>query len=270
MKKTEFDDFWERSIYPTIIRCQSEADQEYVNGASLYLKEAEQYRKELKSIYIRKRNWLKKEYLPNDDIQRLDFHKLSAIICRCLIGVKPFMFDVNSAMRFLIESKKESFIQRVGKSTIKYQIDNIYINYKVAFYASASIAFDDLKYWTLLQIYALKNSGRNDLIAAYKELFVRLTNIKEFSEYPVSSCHDSFCDSMITSFVKTDLLKRDFDYLSFAAIMYQWQQYTKINLLTQILKDYKINVSLDDLLCSHESENQMQLFSKEKPNLFET
>ena len=42
---------------------------------------------------------------------------------------------------------------------------------------------------------------------------------------------------MIVSLMKNDILMRDFDYLAYATIMFQWQEYTKQLILTHILSN---------------------------------
>lgn len=255
MRKTEFDFIWEDSVFPLIHKCDNEMDTAFKSAVSLKIRELGAYREDLKRIYRDKRNWLKKEYLPYDKNAILDFHKLSAVMCRCIIGNKPFVFDLSVAEQYLKQSHNERIKGTKGSEILRKQIDNIYVNYKLAFLVAESIAFDDLVHWAQRQIAYIKNdktivSDPDVVIAIYEQFIDKLEQLGILADYEwTNKRHDPFFESMVSCLIKTDLLKRDFDYLLFASSMFQWQEYTKYKLLTEILTTNNItNISIVELM----------------------
>ena len=185
----------------------------------------------------------------------MDFHKLSAVMCRCIIGNKPFSFDKAVAEKYLKQSHSKRKSQKSGISILRYQIDNIYVNYKLAFLVGESIAFDDLVQWAQRQIDYVQRNPRNDVdsekvISIYSRFIERLDNVGTLLDYEwENKQHDPFFESMVNCLIKNDILKRDFNYLLFAANMFQWQEYTKYSLFNEILKsEMNTTISLHDLI----------------------
>ena len=121
------------------------------------------------------------------------------------------------------------------------------INYKLAFLVGEGVAFYDLFYWAQSRISSdadllqrLEDEDTKKSIRQRKhlteEFCARLCN-SEFGlkPYICSRTHDDFISSMIVSLMKTDCLMRDFDYLMFGTIMFQWQEYTKRYIFTELI-----------------------------------
>ena len=132
MNNDTFDKFWNESISPSIELCLKEISYETKKYIKLKETNKKEYKEELENLYRHKREWLKKEYLPSEGPNAiLDFHKLSVIICRSIIGNKYFSFS---------EQKANELFEQINRLTIpkkeklKKEIDSIYINYKLAFY----------------------------------------------------------------------------------------------------------------------------------------
>ena len=258
MDQTEFDNIWD-IIQQQIKKCYDEADKSFVQNASLRIKDLKKYRKQLKELYFEKRKWLKSEYLPYDDIPRLDFHKLGSIICRCIIGNKPFLFDDKYAQKYVLEEHRNLCPDYEHNRLLRFQIDNIYINYKLAFLVAEAVAFNDMKFWTNVQIDVLSKKNEKDselLISVYRK-FLEKNRISKLVDYEQSSYHDTFYDSMVTCLMKSDILLRDFDYLTFSALLFQWQQYTKLKMFIQIIIENGMIVCIDDLMKSHETSEEL-------------
>lgn len=244
-EKITFDHFWKEAIYPAVKRCLKELEPVDKDSLSFRFVNESLYKKKLSRIYYRKREWLKRIYLPNKGDQAvLDFHKLGAILCRSIIADKPFRFNVSRAQKRMAEVKK-----KYGESdprTIQWEVDHVYINYKLAFLVSEGVAYLDLLYWTAKKMEALSKQIKTLIEekeieeaerkkAFYEQFKNELLNIHSLSAYKKSPDHDDFKTSMIVALMKHDLLMRKFDYLTYAATLYQWQEHTKQIIVSQII-----------------------------------
>ena len=227
-----FDDFWKYAISPSIDYCIQDLAP-FMNGVVSPPEDIDRYKKELDSMFHRKREWLKREYLPDKDNAILDFHKLAALLCRCIIGNKPFLFDASAVEKVFKRIKGDETIGDEEK--LRLEIDNIYINYKCAFLVSEGISYIDLLFWVIERIKSC-NAEESIIYIEFKE---RLSALQLMKKYKKSNHHDDFASSMIVALMKNDLLMRDFDYLLMAASMFQWQEHTKLSLLIDILSDPK-------------------------------
>lgn len=255
MCKTEFDYMWADSILPLIQKCDEQLNIDYKAAVSMKIRDLNEYKSELRELYRHKRDWLKREYLPYDKTAILDFHKLSAVMCRCIIGNKPFVFNQTVAEQYLKQSHRERQYGKQGIEILRDQIDNIYVNYKLAFLVGESIAFYDLVQWAQRQIeYIQQNpslvTDSENTICIYQLFIEKMDEVGILSDYEWSNRrHDPFYESMINCLIKNDILKRDFDYLLFASNMFQWQEYTKRILFSEILSDKAYSaVSLLDII----------------------
>lgn len=256
--KHSFDDFWNRIICRAIDLCIKELDPSFQAQAGVNTRKLTEYKAELELMYKQKRNWLKYEYLPEELIPSLDMHKLSSILCRCVIGNKFFSYDTSAVELLQAERKLNKTISH--NEQIAWEISNIYINYKLAFLIAEGIAFDDLLYWAQRRINQdtkrLKlskeqgedSTGQEKLSTSeveeiQKRLFYTNSFIQKLSKegklrrYVCGPTHDDFVSSIIVSLMKSDCLRRDYDYLSMSAIMFQWQEYTKVRIFTEIIED---------------------------------
>ena len=258
-KKDEFDYIWERSVLNSIAKCQKELDKAFQEKVSLTTPCKSIYKKELSKIYHRKREWLKKTYLPNSDQAMLDFHKLSAIMCRSIIGHKFFKFDVEKAKAFLVSTHQKVNTNAISAyQALTLEIDNVYVNYKLAFLVAESIAYEDLIAWSdfyadEFKKIASEKDKKSIVFSKVYEDFSKylISDLKKLHDYPLNYKHDPLYESIVISLAKNDILQRDFDYLSFSAILYQWQEYTKRVVFNDIIcnQDY-INeqINIDSIL----------------------
>lgn len=243
--KHSFDAFWNRIIERAIKVCISEIDQDFFASASVTTKNLGAYKIDLEKLYKEKRNWLKYEYLPGGREPSLDLHKLGSVLCRCIIGNKFFSYDSHAAEILQKEVKKD--FQKSHEEIIRWESSNVYINYKLAFLVAEGIAFDDLLYWAQCRI-----DKDSKLLVDTKsptqeidKIKVRLQMTTQFRDtliaesklrrYTSSATHDDFVSSMIVSLMKSDCLSRDFDYLSVSAILFQWQEHTKICIFSELI-----------------------------------
>ncbi len=231
-----FDLFWDNIIAPTIKYCLKGTER-YDGASNLKIDvDEDTFKKNLQNIYLRKREWLKREYLPEKDNASLDFHKLGALLCRSIVGCKPFSMDYEAAASQFNEHVKS---HSSDYEVLKWQVDCIYINYKLAFFVASGVAYYDLLY----NISKVINNGDESTKKkeVYKLFLRKMLEFKRLPEYEKSQCHDDFDSTMIVSLMKQDIKKRDFDYLSYGAILFQWQVYAKQRVVLQLINEGAIS-----------------------------
>lgn len=266
-----FNDFWERIIERAIRLCFKQLDPDFSERAKVVSRQLSDYKDDLELMYRRKRNWLKQEYLPEEKDPSLDMHKLSSVLCRCVIGHKFFGYDVSAVEQIQAERKFNPNISH--SEQIAWENSNIYVNYKLAFLVAEGTAYDDLIYWAQGRINQdnkdlrkiERRLGNDDsdesLLQAAEEIKQHLAYTTAFKErlcaegklrrYVCTQTHDDYVSSMIVALMKSDCLMRDFDYLSMAANMFQWQEYTKVCIFTELITEQILagsSGSLSDLL----------------------
>lgn len=185
----------------------------------------------LKKEYRNLRETLKTICYGNDiDNGFLDGRKIAAVFCCALIQEKAFTFDLDKA-RTLMKQKKDTIS---GVEFNFWLAQNVYLNYKFAYYTSLQIV-----YLTLL--YDLNNSNMAKKLYGISEtdataLVVELNDIGHLFPYPSSPNADNFDVNIIIGLARADLTGRDFDMFLFAMQLYQLEMYTieklKENLIT--------------------------------------
>lgn len=202
---------WDNAVSIAIENAFNSLDVNFKEKVNLSRKEVEKYKKTLSDIYEEKREWLKKIYFGfnADDKKKLDMHKIAAVVCRSILKCKPFEFDTEAADRYKKKNKKND--------DTKWIVDNYLINYKVALNSALLLTLYDTvdrldreKDDRSKIINKLSNSGFSYYIQEPKLLAIE---------------HETFYRSLVLNLAINDLNKRSFDYLSFAAIMFQLQQY---------------------------------------------
>lgn len=237
MNGDNFERFWSKVICPSIELCLEEIDDESKKYIGLTESDKIQYKSELEKLYQRKREWLKKEYLPLEGAEAsLDFHKLGAIMCRCIIGNKYFKFSEHKANKLFLNITNSHVSQ---KEKLQKEINSIYINYKLALYVSMGISYIDL----LAKVTNKEKKANSDERNVYSLFRKYLLEHCSLFEYIESDRHDDLVSSLIVTLMKNDLLKRDFDYLAYSASMYQLQEYTKDEIFFAILSLNEIKLS---------------------------
>lgn len=198
-----FDFLWEMFVKPIILDAEKELDKEFKEQCDFSMVCLPYYKKQLEKIYKRKREWLKNIYLPYDAEPLLDMHKIGAVLCRAIIGDKPFSFDIEKVKKYVSQNNMQDDIQ--------WYVDNVCINYKIAFYISIGPVFAEMKK-RMLEI------GKD-------EIAKQLEDRGYLHFYPKNPKHENFENSSIIALMKNDILKRDFDYLYYATMLFQLERY---------------------------------------------
>ena len=206
----EFEFIWKNFVVSIIERAASEISSEFINECDLTYSfyDFDEYKKNIANYYKEKREWLKAVYMPHSEKPLLDAHKLGGVLCRSLIANKPFYFDCEKAEKYVCQK----FDEGQNLSNVKWFVSNIYVNYKVAFYASLGYIYTELlgKY----------------RVSEMKDYYDELNNNGTLFFYEVSDNHESFEDSAILALQKNDILGRKFDYLSYAILLFQLEKHT--------------------------------------------
>lgn len=206
---------WPKIISKSISNAESNLDKNFVEFAKVTNLVCDDYQKNLSSLYEEKREWLKKIYFgsfkTNED-RCLDMHKIAAIICRSIIGCKPFAFDVKKANKY----KKANNLDE----NLDWIIDNYFINYKIAVNSALGIILYDLvdRLGEKLAV-EITDEEIVDLIITFTKY-----GFDMYSSSLLKSEHESFYKSVILNLAINDSNNRDFDYLGFATICFQLQQ----------------------------------------------
>lgn len=207
-KINSFDFFWDSVIAPIKARALQDVDPEFREFCDLEEKLDDDYKRELSNIYKEKREWLKEIYMPHYKNPLLDFHKIGAVLCRSIIKNKPFKFDVCKAENY-VKAKFED----TKEDNTEWFVNNLYINYKVAFYVSVGIIF--------LQLLRFLIDNGEQLAA------LSLNNRGTLFFYKGNDRHENFQNSTILALMKNDIMNRNFDYLTYAIMLYQLEEYNK-------------------------------------------
>lgn len=213
-----YKDLWPKIIFPAIINAYNNTDENFRSYVSLEKHSDEEYQRHLSNLYEEKRDWLKKIYFGNFKSEKehwLDMHKISAVICRSLIGCKPFSFDVDKANKYKKENNKNDDLDWI--------IDNYFINYKVAVNCSIGIVLYDLL--DKLGDERFINKEMVNVSSVIKSITSKSFELYNKKPTILWSEHESFYKSMILNIAINDSNKRDFDYLGFAVNSFQLQQY---------------------------------------------
>lgn len=217
-----FDFFWKKVIEPTIQNAFEEIDSDFKDACSLQLayNSFDDYKSKLMEFYREKRQWLKGVYLPHENHPLLDMHKLGAVLCRSILAYKPFYFDFKAAEKFVVKNFSGD-----KRNHIDWFIRNIYVNYRVAFYVSTGLI-----YLELLYSHSAKGKTPNEKAFNYYQ------DLKGVMYYEKSDSHDSYENSCIIALQKNDVLQRSFDYLTYAANLFQLEIYNRMLYRINILE----------------------------------
>lgn len=214
------DSLWPIVIKSAIENAKKNIDSDFtqnVDFTCLLDKFESEYEQKLSILYERKREWLKRIYFgfaPSNHEKRLDMHKIAAIICRCIVGCKPFSFDVFKANKYKEEKNKNEELDWI--------IDNYFVNYKVAVNSALAITMYDL----LDKLGEEKNKTPIiDIENTLSKLTSKGFDLYQEKPFLLRSDHEFFYKSMVLNVAINDINKRHFDYLGLAASCFQLQQY---------------------------------------------
>ncbi len=212
-KLTNFNYIFSEIIIPLVDEIQNGMNSEFKHYCDLKIININLVQENCEKFYLKKRNELKKIFYGkqytykngNDDEFCLDLHKIAAIICCGLIRFKIFWYD---------ETKALNYIKEHNIKDTDWLIDNVLINYKLAFHFSMAFMYYKM-------LFDSKNDENNDL-------YNKIEEQRGLYLYKKNSEHESFENSVILDFAKRDINNRSFDYFMYATVLFQIEEYNKV------------------------------------------
>lgn len=224
-----YTQIWDKVICPVFKVVSDECDPEFRKRCGLTDKHPEGWRRQLELEYRALRRDLKDLcYGSHDDTGLLDGRKIAAVFCKALIRKKAFRFDLDAACALMREKKER--LSPVGFNL--WAAQNVYINYKLAYYASLQLV-----YLTLL--YDLQASEDT------KGLALALNKRGHLYRYPAPSGADSFDVNIILGLARADLSRRDVDAFLFAMQLYQVEMYSVEMLKKELAEEMTQRIAED-------------------------
>lgn len=235
--RKDFDFIWDNFIESTIKKIYEQSDSSFRNRCNLKIREVHKIKEDICSYFFDRREQLKKYYygqnysknidrlivsseqkkygnFQSDEIHLLDFHKLSALLCRTLIEYKVFDFNLKECRAIAEEKKSEN---------TDWLIKNVLINYRLAFYVS--IVF---LYQSMLFRYSEQEPNFTDEIVHKYLLSAKKLDLYFSKNTNENTVHESFENCLILNLAKRDFDNRSFDFFMYSTIMYQLEEYNKL------------------------------------------
>lgn len=237
--KRPFDHIWEKVIQPVSRTVLENVDPDFAECCALQSRPSDEWKDGLYKAYQHFRKQLKDICYGSSDHgspeERLDGRKIAAVLCASLISQKGFGFDMVKAHAFVEEKKRKMEANPVAFN--QWAAGNVYLNYKLAYYASLQLV-----YLTLMRD-LLKKGGLGDSrpVEALtmeeaqereeaKKLAARLNEWGHLAPYPQPPRGDGFDVNIIIGLARTDISRKDLDMFMFAMQLYQIEERT-VNLL---------------------------------------
>lgn len=212
---SNFRYIWINWINPLIKDLYAQTDKKFVEYCKVEIRDLDNIYNNAEKYYQRKREEVKRtfygEYHKGDSQldHRMDFHKISAIICRTFIEYKVYNFDEVLCQQY------------VDKNIDSYDTDwvvrNALINYRLAFYSSVVFLFHAMQFE-----YYTEDKELFDLLEKESKLNLYETHISNNTKVK-----ESFENCIILDLAKRDINNHSFDYFMYAIIMYQLEEHNK-------------------------------------------
>lgn len=232
------DDLYPKIICPVMENDFARVDEDFQKNVGLSACfSMPKFESVLSQAYEEKRDWLRRNYFPKNAIKNenanennenadenkdlLDMHKIAAVVARCLLLHKPISFNIDEA---------DIYIKKHEKNKDKlWLLDNYLINYKIAVDVALRITLYDL----IDRLGTAEEEGQNKL----KNMGHTLNKLSKMdnkfylaNDVLVPITHEPFYNSLVINLAINDVNKRDFDYLGFATICFQLQQYNVLKI----------------------------------------
>lgn len=211
----DFDFIWNKWLLPLIKDLVEQMDREFKEKTGFAVKDLDLIKGIASEFFIKKRDAVKKEYYgdyPGEVLEKhlMDFHKLSAVLCRTMIENKVYTYDVNACIKYIEE-------HHIDSKNTDWLVHNALINFRLAFYSSVVLLYQSM-------LFRLKSTET--------DLYEKLKKEKKLNLYTVKvskdQVHESFENSLVLDLAKRDINNRSFDCFLYSTIMYQLEEYNKM------------------------------------------
>lgn len=210
------------SITPLVNDIYIQSDPKFREYCNIRIRNLDRICDDAEIYYQQKREEAKRvfygEYHRGDSEteHRMDFHKISAVICRTLIEYKVYDFDENLCREY-IDKNIDSYDTDWG-------VRNALINFRLAFYSSVMFMFHAMQFE-----YYKENTVLFELLNKKGKL-----DLYETHAFNDDKIKESFENCIILDLAKRDIGNHSFDYFMYAIIMYQLEEYNRNLLLGEI------------------------------------
>lgn len=214
IERVEFDFIWDQWIVPTINKVFNQMDPDFREQTNAQIRNLSDLKTRAGSYYYKKRREVKLQfYGVTSSTHMMDFHKLSAILCRTMIEYKVYDFD---------ESVCEKIAKTKDSKDTDWLVHNALANFRLAFYVSIVFLYQST-------LFALsKENPKMYILLKRQQRFLLYTD--KTDHCPASTSHESFENSIVLDLAKRDVNNRSFDYFMYSAVMYQLEEYNKLSL----------------------------------------
>lgn len=209
---------WLEWIVPLIKDLCNQTDDIFRKFCNFRIRNLENIYNNAERFYQHKREEVKRtfygEYLIGDSKtqHRMDFHKISAIICRTLIEYKVYDFDEKLCQEYIDKN--------IDIYNTDWFVKNALINFRLAFYSSVVFMFHAMQFE-----YYKDNAQLFNLLEQKGKL-----NLYEMYTSNNGKVKESFENCIVFDLAKRDIGNQSFDYFMYAIVMYQLEEHNK-NLL---------------------------------------
>lgn len=241
-----FDYIWNMAVQEVSDTVLNEVDQEFKRVCDLQCRPFPEWKAEVYSEYQRLREQLKEIcYGPSairtpEDL--LDGRKIASVLCSALISRKGFQFDIEKALEFTKEKKRS--LKKNPVIFNQWAVKNVYINYKMAYFASLQLVYLTLMRDLLVEAGLDEKSeySRSEKRLTLKQeksrRLARLLNQEgHLCPYPRPPRGDGFDVNVIVGLARTDMSANDLDMFLFAMQLYQIEEHTKDYLERKLIKE---------------------------------
>lgn len=244
-KLDPFDYIWNMAVQDVSEIVLKDVDQDFARACGLQCRPFPEWRAEVHDEYQHLREQLKEIcYGPSaarnpEDL--LDGRKIAAVLCAALIARKGFQFDIEKALEFTTAKKRS--LQNDPVRFNRWAINNVYVNYKMAYFASLQLVYLTLMRDLLVAAGLDENSeythAQKRLTPEQEKsrrLAVLLNQEKHLCPYPPPPRGDSFDVNIIIGLARTDMSVMDLDMFLFAMQLYQIEEHTRDHLERRLIE----------------------------------
>lgn len=216
--RIEFPNIWKETIIPVRDAILAECDPRFQKEVGLSFRgEDPAWREILENKFHHYRHifkeqcYGKKEERTGDPL--LDCRKVGAVLCHTLCLHKPFGFDLEKADALAIEKKANL----KSLDYTKWSVNNTFINYKFAYWAS-----QNLVYLTLLDDLLEENATEKMI-----EMGKKLNKVGCLFSYPAEPDCDTIDVNVIVALARGNISGQELNMLLYATILHQSEMYTR-------------------------------------------
>lgn len=216
---SNFSYIWSEWIVPLIDDLYSQLDVKFKDYCNVRIRDLDVIYRNAEKFYQNKREEAKRNFYgeyrkgTSETEHRMDFHKISAVLCRTLIEYKCFDYDENLCKEYV-----DKFIDPYNTDWV---VRNALINFRLAFYGSVVFLYHSMQF-----MYNEENKELYDALKDKDKLDLYTSEVQH-----IGKVNESFENCVILDLAKRDVGNRSFDYFMYAIIMYQLEEHNKALLM---------------------------------------